>query len=191
MYLFRDMDEVKNEYDFSLLTDNYIERKEDAKYQQQVFCDDISEYIDNFYKEVWDAKIEKSKILLYNRLIIPNLILNLPRVEAIDSKILSYNCCIEMYEKLYFLQTSLLENINEDNFKEISRLGEFCNDVFLYTNRRSDLMINAIYNDINQGLEEGYKDSFFNDILVSVNLVYDFCSGEVEKYNHKNVKIKK
>ncbi len=195
MGLFRDEEEVREAYLNYIVSDSEVSNLEDATYQQEVFCDDISEQITSWEESIRKTKLEKFKISFYYMLVIPPLIWEIPKVEALEGEILSMEFCIDICKTFYSLQSDFLQELTSDNYQEISRLGDFCNQVFVDTIRRAGLSVDAIYDNINQGSEDMYHPSFVSDIEQSTNLVWDFCTHKAECYindlDNQKTKIKK
>ena len=179
--------EVEEKYDNYINVDR-VQTFEDAKLWLQSYICEMEEFSDTGFREIRKDQIEYVKACMLS--IFQNFIYGITNPLAIKDDIEVIKEQIHVANSFCECEKQLFDNVTENNYLEISSLGSFCYATYVDLERQMIASQNAIYYNIDSGMEKEYHSSmlsssresfgvfqyFFNQKMKSIK-----CAEVVEK----------
>ena len=190
MFLFRTALEVEEKYDEYINSDS-SENSEDAVNWLQFYIGEMNDFLDVGFHEVRKDKVEYVKASFLSTF--QSIISGITNPLAIKAEIEIIGEQIKLAQTFCSLEEELLECINDSNYQEILKLGSFCYSTYVDLEQGMILSQDAIYYNIDAGLDFEYHPSMVSPIIDSSFLVQDFFKNKISEIKNVEVveKIKK
>lgn len=190
MFLFRTNLEVEEKYD-EYIDSNSSKNSEDAVNWLQFYIGEMNDFVDVGFHEVRKDKVEYVKASFLS--VFQSIISGITNPLAIKAEIEVIEVQIKLAQTFCLLEEELLDNINDNNYQEILKLGSFCYSTYVDLERGMILSQDAIYYNINSGVEQEYQPSMVSSIIDSSCLVQDFVKKKMSGIKNTEVveKVKK
>ena len=190
MLLFRTSLEVEEKYDEYMNADSAKELK-DAMTWLKFYIGETNEFADVGWHEIRKDKVEYVKASLLS--IFRNVIVGITNPLAIKAEMEVIEKQIELAQTFCSLEEELLDSMNDSNYQEVLNLGSFCYSTYVDLERGMILSQDAIYYNINSGVEQEYQPSMVSSIIDSSCLVQDFVKKKMSGIKNTEVveKVKK
>lgn len=190
MLLFRTSLEVEEKYDEYMNADSAKELK-DAMTWLEFYIGEMNEFADVGWHEIRKDKVEYVKASLLS--IFRNVIVGITNPLAIKAEMEVIEKQIELAQTFCSLEKELLDSINDSNYQEVLNLGSFCYSTYVDLEQGMILSQDAIYYNIDAGLDFEYHPSMVSPIIDSSFLVQDFFKNKISEIKNVEVveKIKK
>lgn len=190
MFLFRTNLEVEEKYD-EYIDSNSSKNSEDAVNWLQFYIGEMNDFVDVGFHEVRKDKVEYVKASFLS--VFQSIISGITNPLAIKAEIEVIEVQIKLAQTFCLLEEELLDSINDNNYQEILKLGSFCYSTYVDLERGMILSQDAIYYNINSGVEQEYQPSMVSSIIDSSCLVQDFVKKKMSGIKNTEVveKVKK
>ena len=190
MFLFRTDLEVEEKYD-EYINSNVSENSEGAIHWLQFYIGEMNDFVDVGFHEVRKDKVEYVKASFLS--FFQNIISGITNPLAIKAEIEIIMEQIKLAQTFCSLEEELLDSINDSNYQEILKLGSFCYATYVDLEQGMILSQDAIYYNIDVGLEQEYHPSMVSPIIDSSFLVQDFFQKKMSEIKNAEVveKVKK
>ena len=190
MFLFRTNLEVEEKYD-EYIDSNSSKNSEDAVNWLQFYIGEMNDFVDVGFHEVRKDKVEYVKASLLS--VFQSIISGITNPLAIKAEIEVIEKQIKLAQTFCLLEEELLDSINDNNYQEILKLGSFCYSTYVDLEQGMILSQDAIYYNIDAGLEREYHPSMVSPIIDSSFLVQEFFKNKISEIKNAEVveKVKK
>lgn len=190
MGLFRTDLEVEEKYNAYMNVDTAKDLK-GAMTWLEFYIGEMNEFADVGWHEIRKDKVEYVKASLLS--VFRNVIVGITNPLAIKAEMRVIEKQIELAQTFCSLEEELLDSMNDSNYQEILNLGSFCYSTYVDLERGMILSQDAIYYNIDSGVEQEYQPSMIFSIIDSSCLVQDFLKRKILELKNTEVveKIKK
>ena len=190
MGLFRTDLEVEEKYNAYMNVDTAKDLK-GAMTWLEFYIGEMNEFVDVGWHEIRKDKVEYVKASLLS--VFRNVIVGITNPLAIKAEMRVIEKQIELAQTFCSLEEELLDSMNDSNYQEILNLGSFCYSTYVDLERGMILSQDAIYYNIDSGVEQEYQPSMISSIMDSSCLVQDFLKRKILELKNTEVveKIKK
>lgn len=190
MFLFRTNLEVEEKYD-EYIDSNSSKNSEDAVNWLQFYIGEMNDFVDVGFHEVRKDKVEYVKASFLS--VFQSIISGITNPLAIKAEIEVIEEQIKLAQTFCLLEEELLDSINDNNYQEILKLGSFCYSTYVDLEQGMILSQDAIYYNIDAGLESEYHPSMVSPIIDSSFLVQEFFKNKISEIKNAEVveKVKK
>ena len=191
MFLFRTNLEVEEKYDEYIDSTNSSKNSEDAVNWLQFYIGEMNDFVDVGFREVRKDKVEYVKASFLS--VLQSIISGITNPLAIKAEIEVIEVQIKLAQTFCLLEEELLDSINDNNYQEILKLGSFCYSTYVDLEQGMILSQDAIYYNIDAGLEREYHPSMVSPIIDSSFLVQEFFKNKISEIKNAEVveKVKK
>ena len=151
----------------------------------------MNDFVDVGFHEVRKDKVEYVKASFLS--VFQSIISGITNPLAIKAEIEVIEEQIKLAQTFCLLEEELLECINDNNYQEILKLGSFCYSTYVDLEQGMILSQDAIYYNIDAGLEPEYHPSMVSPIIDSSFLVQEFFKNKISEIKNAEVveKVKK
>ncbi len=190
MGLFRTDLEVEEKYNAYMNVDTAKDLK-GAMTWLEFYIGEMNEFADVGWHEIRKDKVEYVKASLLS--VFRNVIVGITNPLAIKAEMKVIEKQIELAQTFCSLEEELLDSMNDSNYQEVLNLGSFCYSTYVDLERGMILSQDAIYYNIDSGVEQEYQPSMISSIMDSSCLVQDFLKRKILEIKNSEVveKIKK
>lgn len=190
MVCFRTDLEVLEKYD-EYINVNSTENLRDAMIWLEFYIEEMKDFVSFGLQEVRKDKVEYFKARCLSTF--QNIISGITNPLAIKADIDVIGKQIALARDFCSLEEKLLDSINDSNYQEVLNLGSFCYSTYLDLEENMILSQEAIYYNIDSGVEDEYHPNIFSPIIDSSFLVQDFVKKKMLEINNTEVvaKVKK
>lgn len=190
MGLFRTDLEVEEKYNAYMNVDTAKDLK-GAMTWLEFYIGEMNEFADVGWHEIRKDKVEYVKASLLS--VFRNVIVGITNPLAIKAEMRVIEKQIELAQTFCSLEEELLDSMNDSNYQEVLNLGSFCYFTYVDLERGMILSQDAIYYNIDSGVEQEYQPSMISSIMDSSCLVQDFLKRKILELKNTEVveKIKK
>lgn len=190
MFLFHTDLEVEEKYDSYMNADS-AENLKCAMAWLQIYIGEMKDFADAGLYEIRKDKVEYIKASFLS--VFQNIISGITNPLAIKAEMEVIGKQIELAQVFCSLEEGLLSSMNDSNYQEVLNLGSFCYSTYVDFEQSMILSQNAIYYNIDSGIEQEYQPSMISPITDSSFLVRDFVKKKMSEIKNTEVveKVKK
>lgn len=190
MFLFRTDLEVEEKYDEYINGDAANDLK-GAMTWLQFYIGEMNDFVDVGLHEIRKDKVEYVKASLLS--VFQSIISGITNPLAIKAEMEVISQQVELAKSFCSLEEELLDSIDDSNYQEVLKLGSFCYSAYIDSEQSMILSQDAIYYNIDSGVEREYHPSMISPIIDSSCLVQNFFKKKMVEIKNPEVveKVKK